>query len=389
MSGNKIISGLIVFLLLTAFAVVACDQTTAQTTSSPTTSTNLNIVTASLPNGDVGISYSRTLQASGGSGKYSWSILDGSLPPGFSLDARTGSISGTPLIPGSSKFTVQVTDNSGKTASQSLSITINGAAAPLTVRTSSLQDGEIGIKYSQKLEAYGGSSNYTWAVAGGSLPDGLTLDGNSGTISGMPTTTGKIYFSVKVTDSNGTMATDALTLQINPTLSVSTPSLPDGEVGVAYSQTLAAADGVDKYVWSISKGSLPDGLTLDGNSGTISGTPKKSGKSDISVQASDVGGAVVAKPLSININEPITLMTKSLPDGKVGVAYSQTLQFTGGTSNTVWAISSGAVPDGLTFDGNTGAITGTPKTAGTYKFTAEVIDDLGADSSADLAITVN
>ena len=61
-------------------------------------------------------------------------------------------------------------------------------------------------------------------------------------------------------------------------LAVLTTSLPDGTQAVAYSETLAATGGSDGYTWSISAGSLPDGLALSG-SGTISGTPTAAGTS--------------------------------------------------------------------------------------------------------------
>jgi hypothetical protein len=89
------------------------------------------IATTTLPGGYVGLSYSQTLQATGGSGSYSWSIASGSLPPGLSLSG--GIISGTPATAGTYTFTVQVTDGA-TTATQSLTITISQAitVGPIT-----------------------------------------------------------------------------------------------------------------------------------------------------------------------------------------------------------------------------------------------------------------
>jgi len=90
------------------------------------------IATTTLPGGYVGLSYSQTLQATGGSGSYSWSIAPESLPPGLSLSAA-GVISGTPTTTGTYTFTVQVTDGT-TTATQSLSIVIGQAVqvGPIT-----------------------------------------------------------------------------------------------------------------------------------------------------------------------------------------------------------------------------------------------------------------
>jgi hypothetical protein len=86
----------------------------------------LAITTISLPAGSTGIAYSQTLQASGGSGSYTWSIVEGdiALPPGLILTPGTGLISGTPTIVGVYPFTVQVNDGVNPPVTKPLSITI-------------------------------------------------------------------------------------------------------------------------------------------------------------------------------------------------------------------------------------------------------------------------
>ena len=86
----------------------------------------LTITTQSIPNGTVGIPYSYTLQATGGTGTYSWSIISGSLPLGLSLDSSTGTISGNPVSANNYSFTAHVTDGT-QTATKDFSITITTA----------------------------------------------------------------------------------------------------------------------------------------------------------------------------------------------------------------------------------------------------------------------
>ncbi|MEQ9397702.1 MAG: VCBS repeat-containing protein [Longimicrobiales bacterium] len=86
----------------------------------------VTITTSSLPDGSVGSAYSQTLTATGGTGSYTWSLTAGSLPPGLSLGASTGTISGTPTTTGTSNFTVQAASGSW-TATKALSITVTQA----------------------------------------------------------------------------------------------------------------------------------------------------------------------------------------------------------------------------------------------------------------------
>ena len=100
-------------------------------------------------------------------------------------------------------------------------------------------------------------------------------------------------------------ATDdqALSIKIDPaTLTITTASLPAGQVGTAYSQTLAVTGGANSITWSISAGDLPGGLTLDADSGVISGTPTASGTFDFTVTAADNDSNTDTQTLSITIN---------------------------------------------------------------------------------------
>jgi hypothetical protein len=165
------------------------------------------ITTTTLPSGAVATAYSDTLAATGGSGTLTWSLASGSsLPAGLSL-STAGVISGTPTAPGTTNFTVKVTDASqGQqgpvSASQPLSLMI--VPAPLTITTTSLPDAETNVAYNAPLQATGGTPPYIWTVASGSsLPSWLSLSG-SGTnwsLTGTPTAAGTSNFSLTVTDS--------------------------------------------------------------------------------------------------------------------------------------------------------------------------------------------
>lgn len=166
---------------------------------------------SSLPEGTVGTPYSETLQATGGTGSFSWDF-EGSLPPGLTLNSR-GVISGTPTRTGTFSFTVLVQDDARATDSRNLSISI--LSAPLAVSTSLLPNGTVGTAYSQTLRATGGAPPYSWIVTDASLPPRLVLDSSTGKIGGIPTTPDVYRFTVQVVDSQRATASKALSITVN------------------------------------------------------------------------------------------------------------------------------------------------------------------------------
>jgi formylglycine-generating enzyme required for sulfatase activity len=170
----------------------------------------LQVTTVSLPNGTNGAAYSQALAATGGQPPYGWSLISGSLPAGLTL-APNSVISGTPTSNGTNNFTVQVTDALSATATQALTLYIS---PPLQVTTSALVDGTNGLAYNQQLSAANGQPPYSWSLLSGALPTGLTLASN-GLISGTPTTNGLFNFTVEVTDTHFSTATQALSLAIS------------------------------------------------------------------------------------------------------------------------------------------------------------------------------
>jgi len=174
-----------------------------------------------------------------------------------------------------------------------------------SITTSSLLSGTQNTVYGATLTAMGGTTPYTWSIASGSLPAGLTLASSTGAIAGTPTVTGTSSFTVQVTDAKSLTATQALSITVNAPISITTTSLPGGTQNTSYSATLTATGGAAPYSWSIASGSLPAGLTLapsTTNSTVISGTPAGTGTSSFTVMVTDPGTPSASKPLSITIN---------------------------------------------------------------------------------------
>ncbi|MGB7584225.1 MAG: Ig domain-containing protein [Terriglobales bacterium] len=197
------------------FQLTDADQITAA-------SGNLNIqviagpavLTSSLPASEVGAAYSASLQATGGTGSYGWSLKSGSLPAGLSLSG-SGVIAGTPTASGNfGALVFQVVDtNSVKALSGQLDI--HTATAPGVV-TAFLPMDNAGTPYSFNLQANGGTLPYTWSLRSGTLPLGLSFNPATGTIIGTPTSPTISALVFQVTDAFTVSAvSNGLSLQIN------------------------------------------------------------------------------------------------------------------------------------------------------------------------------
>jgi len=335
------------------------------------------------PGGEVGVAYSDQLTVTGGTSPFTWSVNAGSLPPGITLGASTGLLSGTPTTAGSYSFTVRVTDHSGLSDTEPVSLPI--IAGP-TLNFPAPPAGWTHTVYSDTLTESGGTSPFTWSVSSGSLPAGISLSAD-GTLSGTPTATGISSFTVEVTDANSQSAAQATSITISAGVSTTFAAPPAGRVGVAYTDTLTATGGTAPYTWSVNAGSLPPGITLT-SAGVLAGTPTTAGSYPFTVNVIDQNSGIATASITLVVNATLTLTFAAPPAGQVGVAYTDTLTAAGGATPYTWSVSAGSLPAGLTLTTSTGVVAGTPTTAGTFSFTVNVTDASSQTATKATSITI-
>ncbi len=348
----------------------------------------VEVTTSSLDGGEVDVAYSEVLAATGGVEPYSWALAAGSdpLPDGLTI-AADGTISGTPEVAGTFAFTVEVTDAGDQTDTAELSIAI--AAVPTL--TTGIGMCENTVPYSQQLAAAGGVAPFTYEIVDGVLPADLTLT-SAGLLSGTPDDTpGSFPITIRATDAlGGYVEKEYANFTLFAAIAISSTTLDNGVIGLAYSDNVETTGGFSGGTWTITDGVLPDGIVIDSQgwgAAPLRGTPTTAGTFEFTIEVIDALGAVALADLSITVNAALAITTTSLPPAALTIAYSQQLASTGGALPIVWSKPSGDLPDGIELS-ETGLLYGTPTVIETFVFTVRATDADGNTDDQELSITV-
>ncbi len=338
----------------------------------------------------VGVPYSGSVLATGGSGNYTWTVTGQSDGLNTAATAGTLAVTGTPTATGTVSLSVSVKDTTTNTSvgPYIYVITVYSAVTLPAPNPSTLGISVVGTHYSGTVVASGGSGNYLWTVTG--LPsDNLNYSGvgSTLTISGTPSLATAVTFtaSVKDTSTNATAGPFTYTVTVNPALALPTPnpaSLPAlATVSSAYTGTVTATGGSGTgYIYTVT-GLPANGLNYSSAGGvlTISGTPTSATAVSFGVSVKDSLG-LTAGPVTYTITayasltlpnpNPVTLgpATLSLP-------YTGTIVAAGGSGNYTWTVT-GLPSDSLSYSatGGTLTVTGTPTSATVVSFGVSITD---------------
>ncbi|WP_294383702.1 GEVED domain-containing protein, partial [Prosthecobacter sp.] len=347
----------------------------------------VTISPATLTVPTVGTAYSQTVSASGSTTTFTYAVSAGTLPAGLSLNSSTGVISGTPTSSATASFTITATGANSCTGSRAYTVTPvcpNGSLTPATLPVA-----YMGNAYSQSITASGGTAPYSYAVSSGTLPAGLSLS-TSGVLSGTPTTSNGAGANVTIrsTDVYGCQISRSYSVIVCPAITVNPAIAADATVGSSYSQTVSGSGGASPYTFDVVSGALPSWASLNPTTGVISGTPNSTTSATFTVRATDANGCQGTRGFTIAPTCPtVTVNPSTLPNGVAGFAYNQTVSGSGGTAPYTFAVTSGALPAGLSLNTSTGAITGTAVDGSPATFTIRATGTYGCTGSRSYTIT--
>ncbi len=315
----------------------------------------------------------------------------GTLPPGLAINSSTGAITGTPTTAGTYPVTVTVTDSAAYSAHTSFTWTVTNT---LSVTNPGAQSDVSGNDITPLgIVASDSSSTATLTYSdGGTLPPGLSINMSNGIITGSPTIAGTYPVTITVVDSGGFSANAAFTWTITNSVSVTNPGSQSDLSGTAISGLqIQASDSLQSATLSYAdNGTLPPGLSINPSTGLMAGTPTTAGTYPVTITVTDSANFEAQVSFTWTITNTVSVTNPGSQSNLSGSAISGLSVVASDSSSTATLsyADGGTLPPGLAINSSTGAISGTPTTAGSYSVTITVTDSAAFTGSASFTWTI-
>lgn len=340
------------------------------------------ISSAAPPGGQTGVPYSHDANVTACNTLVTWSISAGALPPGLSLDASSGVISGTPTTVGTFSGTLRATYPGGLFDSQAFSIAI-GLGPPTITSAATAPNGSVGVVHPGYAIT---ATNSPTSFGASGLPPGLTVNPATGAITGTPTDASGSPYIATVTASNGVAPSASQNVTFNIVPAINSAPTASGQTGVAFSYQITKTAG-PAFTSYAALDPLPAGLALNAATGLISGTPTTvGGPTNVRLTGSNAFGTSAAFTLAITIGlGPPAITSPLTATGGAAVPFSYQIS---ATNPPHTAFNATGLPAGLSVNASTGLISGTPApgSGGSYTVT---ISATNATGTGQATLTLN
>ncbi len=345
----------------------------ALTVAADTTNNGIfRFLTESLPQGTTNNGYDARFVTANADGPVTFSTLS-ALPSGLQLDPLSGFLTGIPTATFNNTITI-VADDGTQQITNDVPLKINSAGGGgnggASFSNATLAVGQVGIVYSNQLIIAGGTGPFTFAAK--DLPPGISLNGQTGVLSGNPSAAGRYFITFSAYDAgeanNSATVLPLLVLPSDSDFQFVTQYLNNGEVGTPFWDAYLVTNAVGTVHFAAS--GLPAGLVLDAATGTVSGTPTNAGTFEVVISATDSHDTITSDLSMIIVPSSTSHFywdAFDLPAGLLGISYDRQPPITVATVNgTNVSYSATGLPPGISYNTSTGDLSGIPTEVGEF-----------------------